>query len=46
LLRAAGVIADLFVFEGVSHGDYAFEATSPESLLTYAEPDKFLLRDL
>ncbi len=45
-LRAAGVTADLLVFEGVSHGDYALEATSPESLLTYAELDKFLLQHL
>ncbi len=45
-LRAAGVTADLLVFEGVSHGDYALEATSPESLLTYAELDSFLLQHL
>ena len=46
VLRAAGVAADLFVFEGVSHGDYALEATSPESVLTYAELGKFLLQHL
>ncbi len=45
-LRAAGVTADLLVFEGVSHGDYAAEATSPESLLTYAELNSFLLQHL
>ncbi len=45
-LRAAGVTADLLVFEGVSHGDYALEATSPESLLTYAELGEFLLLHL
>lgn len=45
-LRAAGVTADLLVFEGVSHGDYALEPTSPESLLTYAELDTFLLQHL
>jgi acetyl esterase/lipase len=45
-LRAAGVTADLLVFEGVSHGDYALEATSPESLLTYAELNSFLLQHL
>ena len=45
-LPAAGVTADLLVFEGVSHGDYALEATSPESLLTYAELDSFLLQHL
>jgi len=45
-LRAAGATADLLVFEGVSHGDYAAEATSPESLLTYAELNSFLLQHL
>ena len=45
-MRAAGVAADLLVFEGVSHGDYAFEPTSPESLQTYAELNAFLLRHL
>jgi len=45
-MRAAGVVADLLVFEGVSHGDYAFEPTSPESLQTYAELNAFLLRHL
>lgn len=45
-LRQAGVEADLFVFEGVSHGDYALEATSPEHQLTYSELHRFLLRHL
>lgn len=45
-MRAASVVADLLLFEGVSHGDYAFEATSPESLQTYAELNAFLLRHL
>jgi acetyl esterase/lipase len=45
-IRAAGVVADLLVYEGVSHGDYAFEPTSPESLMTYAELNAFLLRHL
>jgi len=45
-LRTAGVSADLLVFEGVSHGEYGFEATSPETLLTYSEIDKFLLQHL
>ncbi len=45
-LRAAGVTADLLVFEGVSHGDYAIEAASPESALTYADLGAFLLRHL
>ena len=45
-LRQAGVDADLLVFEGVSHGDYAIEATSPEHQLTYTELNHFLLRHL
>jgi monoterpene epsilon-lactone hydrolase len=45
-LRAAGVVADLLVYEGVSHGDYAAESASPESLQTYAELNAFLLRHL
>lgn len=45
-MRAAGVVADLFVYEGVSHGDYGFEATSPESFQTWAELNAFLLRHL
>ena len=35
-IRAAGVAADPLVHEGVSHGDYASEPASPESLQTYA----------
>jgi acetyl esterase/lipase len=45
-LRQAGAVADLLVYEGVSHGDYATEATSPESLHAYAEMNAFLLRHL
>ena len=45
-LRAAGVIADMLVFEGVSHGDYAFEAESPESQLAYTELNAFLQQHL
>ena len=45
-LRAAGVEADILVYEGVSHGDYAFEVDSPESQLTYAELNAFLLQHL
>ena len=30
-LREAGVVADLLVYEGISHGDYLHEAASPES---------------
>jgi len=45
-IRAAGASGDLLVFEGVSHGDFAIEATSPESALTYTDLDAFLLRHL
>ena len=45
-LRAAGAISDILVFEGVSHGDYAFEAESPESQLAYAELKAFLSQHL
>ena len=45
-LRAAGAVADILVFEGVSHGDYATEADSPESKQTYAELNAFLLQHL
>ncbi len=36
----------LLMFEGVSHGDCALEAESPEHQLTYAELNRFLLRHL
>ena len=45
-LRAAGAVADLFVYEGASHGDYGSEADSPEHQQTYAELNAFLLRHL
>lgn len=45
-LRAAGVVADLIVFEGMSHADYYFEVDSPESQQTYAELNEFLLKHL
>ena len=45
-LRAAGVIADLLVFEGMSHADYGFEVDSPESQQTYEELNAFLLQHL
>ena len=45
-LRQAGAVADLLVYEDVSHGDYATEATSPESLHAYAEMNAFPLRHL
>jgi acetyl esterase/lipase len=45
-LRQAGAVADILVYEGVSHADYAFEAASPESLHAYAELNAFLLQHL
>ena len=45
-LRAAGVIADLHVYEGMSHADYAIVATSPESLDMYRELGDFVSRHL
>jgi acetyl esterase/lipase len=45
-LRAAGVDADLHVYEGQSHGDYAAVLNSPESHEHYAELNAFLLKHL
>lgn len=45
-MRAAGVVADLMVFEGVSHADYLFEPGLPESRQLFAEMSKFLLQHL
>ena len=42
----AGVTADLLVFEGQSHGDYALLIDSPESVLFYKELKSFLLQYL
>ncbi len=44
-MRVAGVVADLNVYEGVSHGDYAF-VDSPELQQAYGELGAFLLRHL
>lgn len=41
-LREAGVVADLHVFEALSHAGYVFDLTSPESRQTYAEVAAFL----
>jgi acetyl esterase/lipase len=41
-LRAAGVDADLHVYEGMSHAGYIFVMDSPESLDMYAELSKFV----
>ncbi len=45
-LRAAGVVADLLVYEGASHGEYGSEADSPEHQQTYGELNAFLLQHL
>jgi acetyl esterase/lipase len=45
-LRQAGVVADILVYDGVSHGDYIIVLNSPESEHAYAELDAFLLRHL
>ena len=45
-LRAAGVEADLNVYEGMSHAGYMIVADSPESQEVYAELGDFLLEHL
>lgn len=40
-LRDAGVIADLHVFEGLSHAGYLFDPTAPESQSTFSEISEF-----
>ena len=45
-LRTAGAVADLNVYEGVSHADYLLVPDSPESRQVYAELNAFLLRHL
>ena len=45
-LRAAGAVADLNVYEGVSHADYLLVPDSPESQEVYAELNAFLLRHM
>jgi len=44
-MRVAGVVADLNVYEGVSHGDYLLP-DSPESEQAFGELGAFLLRHL
>ena len=39
--RSAGVIADLNVFEGMSHADYLFVLDSPESQQLFTEIGDF-----
>jgi acetyl esterase/lipase len=43
-LRAAGVAADLHVYEGLSHGEYWLLPDSPESYDMQAELNAFLAR--
>ena len=45
-LRNAGVAADLNVYEGLSHAEYAFVADSPEHEATYRELAEFLRRHI
>jgi epsilon-lactone hydrolase len=45
-LRMAGVVAELNVYEGMSHAEYAFLAQSPESQQVYSELAAFLRQHL
>ncbi len=45
-MRVAGVVADLNVYEGVSHGEYASVVDSPESEQVFGELGAFLLQHL
>jgi acetyl esterase/lipase len=45
-VRRAGSVADLVVFEGLSHAEYLLDLASQESLDTYAELGEFLRRHL
>ncbi len=45
-MRVAGVVADLNVYEGVSHGEYAFVVDSPESQQVFGELGAFLMQHL
>ena len=45
-LRTAGVVADLNVYEGMSHAGYAFLVGSPEYQQTYGELAQFLAAHL
>jgi uncharacterized membrane protein/acetyl esterase/lipase len=45
-LRQAGVVADILVYDGVSHGDYIAVMNAPESAHAYAELNAFLLQHL
>ncbi len=45
-LRAAGVVADLHVYEGVAHADYLILTESPESKDVFAEVGAFFKKHL
>ena len=45
-LRQAGSVADILVYEGVSHGDYLHELASPESQHFLDELNRFLSQHL
>jgi len=45
-LRAAGVVADLLVFEGQSHAQYLFAPLAPESMEHFAEVSAFFDKHL
>ncbi len=45
-LRDAGVVADLLVFEGLSHAQYLFAPDAPESRTHFAEVSAFFDRHL
>lgn len=45
-LRAAGVVADLNVYEGMSHAGYLFALNTPESRQVYGELKTFLMKHL
>jgi uncharacterized membrane protein/acetyl esterase/lipase len=45
-LRQAGVLADILVYDGASHGDYIFVMGSPEFEHAYAELNAFTLQHL
>ncbi len=45
-LRVAGGVADLNVYEGLSHAGYAVELRSPESQQAYGELGAFLMQHL
>ena len=45
-LREAGVVADLLVYDGTSHGEYIAVMDSPESRHAFAELNDFMLQHL